>query len=197
LEQDTHVRQSTAAQAHYIAQNIAFTAEAMGLGYFFFGGFSAPALMGGTPFGKGLGFHFIAGKDGLPNPVGIDGCIQAHCPPYFKDMGAAVDSVIEMKFGPAGVLTREYTGVTPFRDPGAYLGGIQRFKEETIQCVRDFCNYVYETYGRFPVYFDTMTIPMWLQVHHLDVDFYDRFFAPEAITEAHRNHMFEWHNPTA
>jgi hypothetical protein len=59
--------------------------------------------------------------------------------------------------------------------------------------VKAFCTYVYESYGRFPVYFDTMTIPMWLQVHHLDIDFYDKFFPPEVIAEAQRNHMAEWH----
>jgi len=38
-----------------------------------------------------------------------------------------------------------------------------------------------------------MTIPMWLQAHHLDIDFYDKFFPPEVIAEAQRNHMAEWH----
>jgi len=193
LEQDTHVRQSTVAQGHYIAQNLSFAAEAMGLGYFIFGGFSAPAIMGATPFGKGLGFRFITGKDGLPNPVGVDGLIEAHCPPYFDDMNAAVDEVIDMKFGPGGILTPQHEGVTPYLDWEAYLEGIGHFKDETIECVKAFCNYVYETYGRFPVYFDTMTIPMWLQVHHLDMEFYDKFFPPEVITEAQRNHMAEWH----
>jgi hypothetical protein len=193
LEQDTHVRQSTAAQAHYIAQNMSLAAEAMGLGYFIFGGFSAPAIMGGTPFGKGLGFRFVSGKDGLPNPVGIDGRIEAHCPPYFDDMEAAVDSVMAMKFGPGGTLARDFEGLTPYLDWQAYVEGMQGFKDETIECVKAFCKYVYETYGRFPAYFETMTVPMWLQVHHLDVDFYDRFFPPEVVTAAQRNHMSEWH----
>lgn len=193
LEQDIHVRQSTAAQAHYIAQNISFAAEAMGLGSFIFGGFSAPAIMGATPFGKGLGFRFATGQDGLPNPVGIDRHIEGHCPPYFERMSAAVDDVIDMKFGPGGTLTPEYGGVTPYLDWQAYLGGLEQFEDETIDCVKAFCDYVYDAYGRFPAYFDTMAVPMWIQVHHLDVAFYDKFFPPEVITEAQRNHMGEWH----
>jgi hypothetical protein len=193
LEQDTHVRQSTTAQGHYIAQNLSFAAEAMGLGYFIFGGFSAPAIMGATPFGRGLGFRFATGQDGLPNPVGIDGHIEAHCPPYFDDMGAAVDDVVQMKFGPGAPLSADYAGVTAFADWEAYMDGVQGFKDETYESVKDFCTYVYETYGRFPLYFDTMTIPMWLQVHHLDIDFYDKYFVPEVITDAHRNHIAEWH----
>lgn len=101
--------------------------------------------MGATPFRKGLGFRFMSGKDGLPNPVGIDGRIEAHCPPYFEDMNAAVDDVMEMKFGFWGVLTSEYEGVTPYLDWEAYLEGMGQFKEETIESVKAFCTYVYET----------------------------------------------------
>jgi hypothetical protein len=187
------VRQSTVAQGHYIAQNLSLAAEAIGLGYFIFGGFSAPAIMGGTPFGKGLGFRFVTGKDGLPNPAGIDGLIEAHCPPYFEDMDSAVDDVINMRWGPGGIFASDYDGTTAFLDFDAYLEGVGRFKDETIDSVKAFCKYIYETYGRFPLYFDTMTIPMWLQVHHLDVDFYDQYFAPEVVTEVQRNHLAEWH----
>jgi hypothetical protein len=30
-------------------------------------------------------------------------------------------------------------------------------------------------------------------VHHLDIDFYEKYFPSEVITEAQRNHMAEWH----
>src|SRR5207247_1131361 len=37
-----------------------------------------------------------------PNFVGIDGVIEGLCPPYITDMDAAVDQVLEEKFGPGG-----------------------------------------------------------------------------------------------
>ena len=38
------------------------------------------------------------------------------------------------------------------------------------------CGYVYTNYGRFPKHHDAMFIPLLLQVHHLDVGFYERFY---------------------
>jgi hypothetical protein len=39
----------------------------------------------------------------LPNPVGLDGILEALCPPYITSMNEAVDRVYEEKFGPDGV----------------------------------------------------------------------------------------------
>jgi hypothetical protein len=30
----------------------------------------------------------------LPNPIGLDGVFEAHCPPYHQSMDAAVDAVL-------------------------------------------------------------------------------------------------------
>jgi hypothetical protein len=32
------------------------------------------------------------------------------------------------------------------------------------------------------------------QAHHLDLEFYDRFFKPGATTDAHRQHFAAWHS---
>ena len=51
----------------------------------------------------------------------------------------------------------------------------------------------YETYGRFPATYDTMLVPIWLQVHHLDIDFYEEYYPGEIVTEAQRRHIELWH----
>ena len=50
-------------------------------------------------------------------------------------------------------------------------------------------NYVYETYGRFPGGSDAMHLMWVVQVHHLDIDFYDRFFRPGAYGATHAAHL--------
>jgi len=38
-------------------------------------------------------------------------------------------------------------------------------------------NYILDTYGRFPGGVDAMHLMWFMQVHHIDADFYDRFFS--------------------
>jgi hypothetical protein len=33
----------------------------------------------------------------------------------------------------------------------------------------------------------------YVQAHHLDLDFYDRFFKPDAYLRTHAEHMQRWH----
>jgi hypothetical protein len=47
------------------------------------------------------------------------------------------------------------------------------------------CNYIFDTYGRFPGTIDAMHLMRMLQAHHLDTDFYDRFFRPGAYGATH------------
>ena len=52
-----------------------------------------------------------------------------------------------------------------------------------MQYVKDACNYLYETYGRFPAHVDAFYSPgMWLQFSHLEMEYYDRFFDPSQYT---------------
>jgi hypothetical protein len=34
---------------------------------------------------------------------------------------------------------------------------------------------------------------MYLQTHHLDLEYYDRLFEPGAYLETHRHHFCRWH----
>ena len=38
-----------------------------------------------------------------------------------------------------------------------------------------------------------MFILMYLQAHHLDLEFYDKFYKPGAYLKTHAQHMKKWH----
>jgi hypothetical protein len=84
--------------------------------------------------------------------------------------------------------------------PGPYLISESEHREATIEisdegiaCTKAICNYIYETYGRFPGGVDAMH-PMWMmQAHHLDTDYYDKFFRPGAYGPTHAAHQAKWH----
>jgi hypothetical protein len=117
------------------------------------------------------------------------------CPPYFESMSAAVDEVIRLKFGPGGVYTdTDVFGKIFNQDFGArFLKEARPYSDDVISCARDVCEYIYRTHGRFPAHVDAIHVPgIWLQVHHPDLKYYERFFR-HGSTEAHRNHDDHWH----
>ena len=65
--------------------------------------------------------------------------------------------------------------------------------EEGIACTMAVCNYIHQTYGRFPATVDTMHLMWLMQTHHLGTDYYDRFFRPGAYGSTHAAHMAKWH----
>jgi len=184
---------SDLAPAYLILENIHLVAEAMGLGSVMFGGYTGQIMLGITPMSKGLGFRAQIGKDGRPNPVGLDKIFEAYCPPYYKDMNEAVDAFVDKKFGRGGSHTAEYKGTTSFKNWKTIQSDFHIPSKTSIDQVKAICTYVYETYGRFPATVDTKLLPVWLQVHHLDVDFYDKYLAEGMVTEAQRQHMQLWH----
>jgi len=181
------------APAYLMLENIHLVAEAMGLGSVIFGGYTGQIMLGITPMSKGLGFRSQIGKNGKPNPVGLDGVFEAHCPPYYESMDEAVDAFVEKKFGSGGTYSAEYKGVVPFKDWQLVQPGYNKPSKLSIDQVKSLCTYVYETYGRIPATYDTKLLPVWLQVHHLDLDFYDKHLAEGMVTEAQRHHMKLWH----
>ncbi|MBU2643604.1 hypothetical protein KKI24_02770 [bacterium] len=182
------------APAYLILENVHLVAEAMGLGSVMFGGYTGQVMLGVTPMSKGLGFQSQTGADGRINPVGLDGFFEAYCPPYHNSMSDAVDAFLEKKYGPGASYTSEYKGVTAFKDWSAVQPDYPRPGKLSVDQVKSVLTYLYETYGRIPVTSDTKLLPVWLQVHHLDLDFYEKHFDPATITAAQRNHMKLWHS---
>ena len=52
---------------------------------------------------------------------------------------------------------------------------------------------VFPLVDAFPGTVPSMFIMNYVQAHHLDLDFYDRFFRPGAYLRTHAEHMQGWH----
>jgi hypothetical protein len=189
---ETYLAGMLSSVGHYMVQNISLACAAMGLGCFVWGGYVPIVFLGGTQLSEGLGFRFITGKDGMPTPIGKDGYIEALCPPYTKSMDEGVDAVLDMKFGPGGLFSTDYPGKRPWTDPDMGTR-VSRFTEEGIACAKAYCNYVYDTYGRFPRSVDAMQMPVGATVHHLELDFYDKYYPEATVSKEQRDHMSVWH----
>ena len=173
-----------------ICQNMLLTTEAIGLGGWMHCGILSQEIF------EALGFTIVAPKEkpGLPNPVGLDRVFQAYCPPYFDSMDAAVDAVLSALLQePPAPETTDGSPV-PYRiSRGDHRNAAVAVSEEGIACTKAVCNYIHQTYGRFPGTVDAMHLMWLMQAHHLDTDYYDRFFRPGAYGSTHAEHMAKWH----
>jgi len=168
--------------------------QAIGLGGWMFNGVDAFAVMGasGDPQVPGLGFRYDRDERWpYPNPTGLEGVMEGYCPPHYPDMRAAVEGVCERKFGPEGPFHPDTPG--PWKDSRRVRSAAQVHDERFRECVALQAQYVYDTFGKFPVTVPSMFLIMYLQAHHLDLDFYDHFFKPGAYLETHAKHMAQWH----
>jgi hypothetical protein len=167
---------------------------AMGMGGWMHGGFTPLIVMGGTPVCRGLGFRFVQGKnEPLPNPVGIDGYFEGYCPPYFKTMADAVDAAVKDMGESLDEWERRGMVLPHTITNQEFEKGVPGVSDEGVQCVKDICTYIHETYGKFPAFNDTMHLLYFIQAHHLDLDFYDKYFKRGAYLATHENHFELWH----
>ncbi len=186
------------AEGAFIGQNIMLMAQAMGLGGWLFGGATAMVVMGGTPAGRGLGFHFEANpKNGMPIAVGVDGGFESYRPPYFKDMDAAVDAIVDHKFGPTGSLNPFADKPAAFKDRPDFLRQVTRTPDKTIQITKELCRNIWDTFGTFPAIVPPMSLQYYIQIQHCDLEFYDKYYRPGAYLRTHKEHMSKWHKKSA
>ena len=182
------------AEGAFMGQLMALAMQATGIGGWVYGGFSSLVVLGGTPTCRGLGFRFVqSSSDPFPVPVGRDGVFEAFCPPYHADMDVAVDAAIEGMtmsmddwegrgmLKPHVAANAEFDAATVQASP------------EGIQCVKDICGYILDTFGKFPATVDPIQLTLMIQAHHLDLDFYDTHMKPGAYLETHRDHFRDWH----
>jgi len=199
-------------EAFFYFQNLMLLGHSMGLGGWIHGSVFPPYIFqrDASKGWHGLGFRFQEPKAlspmppvpaSQPNPVGIDGVLEGLCPPYVKSMDEAVDRVLEQKYSKEGgaygdleVFGRSYRRR---EDAKAYLDQGTKYAPDVVEYVKETCNYVYDTYGRFPAHVDAFYTPgMWLQLSHLEMEYYDRFFDP-AQYELQRAHDELWHGAAA
>ena len=140
----------------------------------------------------GLGFRFVTREDwSLPNPVGLDGYYESPCPPYVKDMYEAAQRLAEQKFASGGTYDPATHG--PYRASSEIKATVQPYTQAQIDCIGEMAQYIYRTYGRFPARYPTILLRIYTQAHHLEHEFYDQFFGPEAYLHTHAEHMQRWH----
>ena len=106
-------------------------------------------------------------------------------------MRAAVEAVVERKFGPGGPFHRDTPG--PFRDTPKVRGSAQVHDEAFKACVALQAQAIFDRFGKFPGTTPSVLVLMFLQSHHLELDFYDRHYAPGAYLETHAAHFERWH----
>jgi hypothetical protein len=106
-------------------------------------------------------------------------------------MRAAVEAVCERKFGPGGPFHPETPG--PWQDSPKVRGAAQVHEESFKACVALQAQYVFDTFGKFPGTVPSIFLIMHLQAHHLDLEFYDKFYKPGAYLRTHAQHMTLWH----
>lgn len=168
--------------------------QAMGLGGWMFDGIDRFCMLGasGDPEVPGLGFRYDEDERWpTPNPTGREGVFEAYCPPHYRDMAAAVEAFADRKFGPGGPFHPDTPGA--WTDSPGVRGSAQVHSDEFKACVALQAQYVLDTFGKFPGTVPTLFIMNYVQAHHLDLDFYDRFFKPGAYLGTHAAHMEKWH----
>jgi hypothetical protein len=182
-----------------VVQNLGLMAQALGVGGF--------PHFAAHPFGwtRALGFRMeeptfsrtiaagpllklalkITGKDiPLPTAVGLerDGrvIVKPYCPPYYSSMKEAVLSFVDAKFAPGKGAFRDGGHGTAWLDGKRVQAGIPEYSKEAIQATIQYCEYVYDRYGRFPAACGPFRTVLAYQAHRLDSDFYERFYSAES-----------------
>jgi hypothetical protein len=168
--------------------------QAMGLGGWMYDGIDPFSVLGANVEAgvEGLGFRFNTDERWpYPNPTGLEGVMEAYCPPHYPDMRAAVEAVCDRKFGKGGPYNSDTPG--PWQNSAKVRGAAQVHDQDFRECVALQAQYVFDTFGKFPGTVPSLFISTYLQAHHLDLGFYDKFYKPGAYLHTHATHMAKWH----
>jgi hypothetical protein len=209
---ETWLYEFAAIEQGGILQNLGLMTQALGLGgfphfaahpfsWFQTLGFRMEALPFSRTVGAGLFMKALLnalGKDtSVPTAVGLerDGelLIKPYCPPYYRNMEEAVLAFIDSKYAEGTGTFRDGGLMTAWKNGATVQAGIPRYSDRTIAATISYCEYLYNRYGRFPANSGPFRTILAYQAHHLDLDFYERFYRPEALSESQREHEARWH----
>jgi hypothetical protein len=186
--------EAAAVEQGMMLQNLGLMAQTLGLG-----GFPNFAPHPSTWF-EALGFRMdsvaasrylgmpkalssllgLLGKDAVMHyPVGLERngqpLLQTYTPTYFPRMRDAVEAALQRK------------------ERGFRVGGhwkdaprIPLPSKLAVEAAVAYCEYIVTRYGRFPAYNPPLRTVMGFQATYTDVEFYDRFYRPEALSDAQR-----------
>jgi hypothetical protein len=185
-------------------QNLGLMAEALGLGgypnfanhefaWFQALGFRMQEMPANRYVGAGwlasLAMKFLKRNPSIPYPVGLERngevLLKPFCPPYYSSMTEAVRAVVAAKFGAQGLFRSTDHG-SAWLDHHGVVQAVAPVSEATIAAVTAYCEYLWARYGRFPVYMPPYRTVLGFQAAHLDAEFYDKFYRPEALSAAQR-----------
>ena len=125
----------------------------------------------------------------IPYPVGLerDGevLLKPFCPPYYESFADAVRAVVEIKYGAGGIFRSAGDG-SAWAQHDSVVGSVPRVSEAAVEATVAYCEYLWKHYGRFPVYMPPYRTVLGFQACHLDAEFYERFYKPEALSETVR-----------
>jgi hypothetical protein len=108
-------------------------------------------------------------------------------------MEEAVLAFVDFKYGEGTGIFRDGGAATGWRDGAAVQAAIPRYSDRAIAATIAYCEYVYNRYGRFPANSGPFRTILAYQAHHLDPDFYERFYGPGGLTDSQRDHQTAWH----
>ena len=210
LDFESYILELAAVEQGLMLQNLALAAEALGLGGFphfaaqKYQWFEALGFrMEDVPLSKvthrnpivGAVMSMIGKNPTMKLPLGLEVngkvTVKPFCPPWDESMEHAVYAFLDYKYGKKGVWTDPNFG--PWKDNATVQDGMDRYSQQNIDAVVAYCEYVYNRYGRFPGNTGPLRSLMVYQAHHLDLEFYDRFYAPGAYTDRQREHFARWH----
>jgi hypothetical protein len=196
--------EAAAVEQGMVLQNIALMAQAIGLGGFpnfarhEFGWFEALGFrMGKMAASRYLGTSWLLstalrllGRDqSLIYPLGLERngqvLLKPFSPPYYSSMADAIRAFVEYKFGRDGIF-RGSAIHSEWRDAEQKTKEIPAPSAAAIAATIAYCEYIYGRYGRFPAYTPPYRTVLGYQATRVDVEFYDRFYLPEALTDTQR-----------
>ncbi|MEW6157795.1 MAG: hypothetical protein AB1813_10205 [Verrucomicrobiota bacterium] len=185
-------------------QNLGLAAQALGLGGFpnfanhEFGwchalGFRMHQMPVSRYLGVGplvrLGMKLMNRDPLVPYPIGLEVngevLLKPFCPPYYPSMREAVLAVVDRKFGAQGVF-RQSDSNSAWQNAKSIGERIPGISEQAIDATIAYGEYLWNRYGRFPVYLPPFRTVLGFQACHLDVEFYEKFYRAEAVEESQR-----------
>ena len=186
-------------------QNLGLMTQAIGLGGFpnfanhEFGWFQALGFqMAEMPANRYVGagplvsfaMNLLGRNPDIPYPIGLERngevLLKPFCPPHFPTMADAVRAVAEIKFGTRGIF-RDASGTSSWQKHSEIIQQIPATSEAAIAATTAYCEYLWQRYGRFPVYMPPYRTVLGFQACHLDAEFYNRFYKREALAESQKD----------
>jgi hypothetical protein len=196
-------------------QNLGLMAQALGLGGFpnfaehefswfqaldfRMSAMSTARYLGANRFVRAL-MTVLGRNSSVPYALGLERddnvLLKPYCPPYYPTMKEAVQAVVKVKYGPAG-LFRAGAQRSAWRDPQKIATSVADISDAAVSATIAYCEYIHNRYGRFPATMPPFRTVLGFQACHLDLAFYDRYYRPESLSETERRHMENWHSTEA